>query len=93
MLRRATSEWPQCAWQHSMQYALCPAVVFLLVVSPGHSLHTPYLSNKTNVFSAESTGHCQSKDRWLSRLDGHLLGILEGLFIYFLILEEEIYIF
>lgn len=94
MLRRATSDLPWCAWQCSMQYALCPAVFFLLLVSPGHSLHTPYLSDKTNVFGAESTGHCQSKNRWLSRLDRHLLGIsFRGGLLFFFILEEEMYIF
>lgn len=75
MLRRATSDLPWRARQYSMQYAPCPAVFFLLLVSSGHSLHTPYLSNKANVFGVESTGHCQSKDRWLSRQEGHLLGI------------------
>lgn len=69
------------------------AVFFLLLVSPGHSLCTPYLSNKINGFGAESTGHCQSKDRWISRLNGRLLGICFRGVMFFFILEEEIYDF
>lgn len=75
VLRRATSDLSWCAGRYNIQQGRARIVFSLLLVSPNHSLHAPCLSNKTNGFGAESPGHCQSKDRWCSRLDGHLLGI------------------
>lgn len=84
----------QCMHSSTLQGEPCPAGVALLSGPPGRSVHTPHLSSKTNAFGAESTGHCQSKDGWLSRMDGHHLGIcFRGWGRGFFISEEEIYIF